>query len=170
MNDAATESPATGSDRTWRALPGRAVPCRILGGLLTTAVLTVVGLVVVLVRKSRWRDGADMVLSIVLVILGLSVLIQLLRVWALKRLRYRIEAVAIELRTGVIGVRLRTVPLRRVQHVDVSSGLVERFFELATLTVHTAAGSTVIEIPSLDRAEAERLRDRVLSERQRDGL
>jgi uncharacterized protein len=54
------------------------------------------------------------------------------------------------------------VPLRRIQHIDVSQNLIEREFELGKLIVHTAGtrGNTVI-VPGLRIDEAERLRDRI---------
>ncbi len=58
-------------------------------------------------------------------------------------------------------VRVRTVvPLRRIQHLDVSQNLFEREFNVSKLIVHTAgAQSGDIILPGLQSEEAERLRD-----------
>ncbi len=57
--------------------------------------------------------------------------------------------------------RVRTVvPLRRIQHLDVSQDVLERNFDLGKLIVHTAGTrSSDVVLPGLRIDEAERLRD-----------
>jgi uncharacterized protein len=76
-----------------------------------------------------------------------------------RRWRYEVREDEIDLRAGLWTIRRTLVPIRRVQHVDTESSLLQNFFDLATVTFHTAAGAT--EIPALKRAEAERVRSRV---------
>jgi membrane protein YdbS with pleckstrin-like domain len=76
-----------------------------------------------------------------------------------RRWRYEIREDEIDLRAGLWTIRRTLVPIRRVQHVDTESGLLQTFFDLATVNFHTAAGTT--EIPALKRAEAEHVRSRV---------
>ena len=76
-----------------------------------------------------------------------------------QRWRYEIREDEIDLRSGLITIRRTLVPIRRIQHVDTESGLLQTFFDLATVTFHTAAGET--EIPALTRADAEAVRRRV---------
>ena len=59
--------------------------------------------------------------------------------------------------------RVRTVvPLRRIQHLDVSQDVLERNFDLGKLIVHTAGTrSSDVVLPGLRYEEAERLRDTV---------
>lgn len=76
-----------------------------------------------------------------------------------RRWRYEIRAEEIDLRHGLLTVRRTLVPIRRVQHVDTESGPLQGMFELATVSFHTAAGST--KIPGLFRGEAEDIRRRV---------
>ena len=51
------------------------------------------------------------------------------------------------------------VPMLRVQHVDTTQGPLDQALGLATVVVHTAAGTTTI--PALDEGHAGRLRDRI---------
>jgi membrane protein YdbS with pleckstrin-like domain len=76
-----------------------------------------------------------------------------------RRWRYEIREDEIDLRSGLFTIRRVLVPIRRVQHVDTASSLLQNFFDLATVTFHTAAGET--EIPALKRGEAEAVRGRV---------
>lgn len=83
------------------------------------------------------------------------------------RLRYRywsfeLRPEELYLQRGVLN-RVRTVvPLRRIQHLDVSQDLLEREFGLGRLIVHTAGSrSSDVVIPGLELDEAERIRDEV---------
>lgn len=52
------------------------------------------------------------------------------------------------------------VPFKRIQHIDVGQGPLERLFGLASLTVHTAGShNSIVTLPGLTRDDAEALRD-----------
>ena len=73
-----------------------------------------------------------------------------------KRWRYEVRENELELQHGVFIIKRTLVPMIRVQHVDTRQGPLLRKYQLATVTVSTAA--TVHEIPALDLDEAEELR------------
>ncbi|PEN14596.1 hypothetical protein CRI94_06125 [Longibacter salinarum] len=83
------------------------------------------------------------------------------------RLLYRswgfsIRSEEIYIEHGVLNHVRTVVPLRRIQHLDVSQDLLEREFSLGRLVVHTAGSrSSDVVIPGLNLKEAERIRDRV---------
>ncbi|HEX5741427.1 MAG TPA: PH domain-containing protein [Pilimelia sp.] len=64
-------------------------------------------------------------------------------------------------RHGLLVRRLSIVPYGRIQFVDVTAGPLERAFDLATVTLHTASAASDARIPGLEPAEARRLRDRL---------
>ncbi len=74
--------------------------------------------------------------------------------------RYDLRANELYLERGVWN-RVRTiVPLRRIQHLDVSQDVLERNYELGRLIVHTAGTrSSSVTVPGLHYETAERLRD-----------
>ena len=87
--------------------------------------------------------------------------------YGVPRLRYRYWRFALReeelyLKRGVLN-RVRTiVPLRRIQHLDVSQNVLEREFSLGKLIVHTAGTrSSDVILPGLAIEEAEQLRDAV---------
>ena len=101
------------------------------------------------------------------VLSGGALLLGLTVVLFLPRLRYRfwrfnLSTEELYLERGVWN-RVRTVvPLRRIQHLDVSQDVVERNFDLGKLIVHTAgARSSDVVLPGLRYEDAERLRDEV---------
>lgn len=83
------------------------------------------------------------------------------------RLRYRhwsyeLRPEELFLKHGVLNRVHTIVPLRRIQHLDVSQDILEREFSLGRLIVHTAGSrSSDVVIPGLRLATAERMRDEV---------
>lgn len=54
------------------------------------------------------------------------------------------------------------VPVRRVQHLDLAQGPVERRYGIATLILHTAGTDhSRVTVPGLTRADAEAIRDAI---------
>jgi membrane protein YdbS with pleckstrin-like domain len=98
---------------------------------------------------------------------GLVLLVFGLSTWLLPGLRYRFWAFRLddeELRLvrGIFNRVTTIVPLRRVQHMDVSQDIIEREFELGNLIVHTAGTrSSQVLLPGLRFDEAQQLRDRI---------
>ena len=76
--------------------------------------------------------------------------------------RYELRDEELALTRGIWNRVHTIVPLRRIQHLDVSQDVIERNFELGRLIVHTAGtqGSSVV-VPGLNFEEAERLRSEV---------
>jgi uncharacterized protein len=105
-----------------------------LDGVLALAlrVVPVVGLLIcmILVPSLRWRN------------------------W-----RWEVRPEAIDIRRGTFTIRRTLVPMLRVQHVDTTRGIVDQSLDLATVVVHTAAGSH--SIPYLRVADAAEVRDRI---------
>jgi uncharacterized protein len=61
---------------------------------------------------------------------------------------------------GVFNRVFTIVPLRRIQHLDVSQDIFEREYDLGKLIIHTAGTrSSEVILPGLAIEEAERLRD-----------
>lgn len=98
-----------------------------------------------------------------LLILALTVIIVVVvpslryRFW-----RYELREDELFLQRGILN-RVRTVvPLRRIQHLDVSQDILEKEFDLGKLIVHTAGSrSSDVVLPGLHIEEAEGLRDRL---------
>ena len=110
-------------------------------------------------NPDRWAPFGVLTGGVLLVGVALAVV--------LPRLRYRfwrfdLRPEELYLERGVWN-RVRTiVPLRRIQHLDVSQDVLERNYGLGRLIVHTAGTrSSDVVLPGLRYEEAERLRDEV---------
>ncbi|WP_373895139.1 PH domain-containing protein [Virgibacillus sp. CBA3643] len=76
-----------------------------------------------------------------------------------KRWRYEVFEQEIYIQHGILIVSRTLVPMIRVQHVDTKQGPILRKFQLASVTISTAA--TTHEIPALLEEDASELRDRI---------
>lgn len=76
---------------------------------------------------------------------------------------WRVEADTVELWSGVVIRSHSVLPRARVQNVTRTSGPVQRWKRLATLTVHSAGAHTPdIVIPHLDKNDADAIRAALL--------
>ena len=83
--------------------------------------------------------------------------------------RYGFAHDLLHMRYGILWREERIVPVRRMQHVDLMRGPIERLFGLATLVVHTAGNEgSAFRVPGLLPEQAQRLRDQILRARGDD--
>jgi membrane protein YdbS with pleckstrin-like domain len=116
---------------------------------------TVVALIAAAVLSEQVGGAVWMLLPLVVAIVAIGVVPELR--WA--RWRYEVRDEEIDLRHGTVRITRTLVPMLRVQHVDTTQGPLDQALGLATVVVHTAAGTTTI--PALDEGHAARLRDRI---------
>ncbi len=83
-----------------------------------------------------------------------------LSILAFKKRKYALRTHDISFKQGVLVNSLSTVPLSRIQHLDISQGILSRFFGLANLKLFTAGadGSDMV-IKGLLLADAEQLKE-----------
>jgi membrane protein YdbS with pleckstrin-like domain len=105
------------------------------------------------------------VAAIVVVLLAGAVVVPGLRY---RRWRWEVREHEIDLQRGVLIERRTLIPMERVQHVETERSIIGQALDLATVKIHTAAGSH--EIPLLAEYDAGRLRARIAElARTRDG-
>lgn len=155
-------------DRTapeaWRRPSPRALPMwriRSLGGAGIAFLLLLPIPLVLLAADTR------------VALIGLVVLVGLVTVGALVGLRmariryeyssYAVGELQIEVRRGALFRTELTIPYHRVQHVDVSAGPLEQFFDLRSLTLVTAASTISGAIAGIEPDDADWVRAVVLS-------
>ncbi|OYU81243.1 MAG: hypothetical protein CFE23_05625 [Flavobacterium sp. BFFFF1] len=72
-------------------------------------------------------------------------------------------------RRGVIATNTIVIPYNRVQHVSLHEGFVSRMFGLAKVEIFTAGGgSSDIEIPGIEKAEAENIKQLLMGKIQKN--
>ncbi|MGH3024289.1 MAG: PH domain-containing protein [Gaiellaceae bacterium] len=84
-----------------------------------------------------------------------------LAVLSWSRFRYRVAGGRLELHSGVVSHKVRTIPLERLRGVDVTASFLHRLLGLVKVEVEAAAGGgsrAELSLAAVSRAEAERLR------------
>jgi len=77
---------------------------------------------------------------------------------------YQVREHDLHFRRGMIWRHVTSLPFVRVQHVELESGPVERYFKLATLKFYTAGGgSSDMSIPGLPYSAASKIRSYVMA-------
>lgn len=92
----------------------------------------------------------------------------LVAVWALYLIRRRVRALGyaergedLVVRAGVLFRKQVVIPYGRLQYVEMTSGPLERRYQLCRLTVNTAAGAATAAIPGLPADTGAALRERL---------
>jgi membrane protein YdbS with pleckstrin-like domain len=114
----------------------------------------VVGVMAREVLPEAWRPLL-WALPVAALVLGTPVVPE----WRWRRWRWEVRASGIDLRRGTLQVRRTLIPMTRVQHVETTRGVLEQSLKLATVQIHTAAGSHTIPLLSAD--DAAQLRTRI---------
>lgn len=133
----------------------------ILSGLVQWIII----LAILITGLSFWGFLFD--LKIFLLSLGAWVLLMgislLLRWLGFKHKSYAIREKDVHYKSGLLWRSETSIPFHRVQHAEVSQGLIERMFKLGRLKVFTAGGeSSDLVIPGLQPDQAARLKAYVL--------
>lgn len=151
-----TEQPldvGPGHDGSWQRLDRRMLVVHP-----TVDLVKLVPLLVVLVvsggnADDRWRAGGSLVLAVLVLVVGASR-------WFTTT--YRIDDERVELRTGLLRRRHRSVHRDRVRTADLTATPAHRLFGLAVVRVGTGSRErneeSELRLDAVGRAEAERLR------------
>lgn len=118
--------------------------------------------------------AADL-LGVVAVLVAAAVVAALGWVWTARRWQawgYLEREDDLLVRRGLLVRHVSVVPYGRMQFVDVLAGPLDRRIGVAAVHLHTAAAAADVHVPGIERAEAERLRDRLaaLGEARAAGL
>jgi uncharacterized protein len=165
----------TVADGRFRALDPRAIGLERLEGWIATGCVSAGALfgILIFVAVSGAPAWAAALLSVLWLLLALGLIWHTL-VWpelSYKHTSYKIDALGIEIRRGVIWRTVVNIPRSRVQHIDVSQGPLERRFGLGTLAIYTAGTAhSMVALPGLEHTTALAVRDHLLPERADDAV
>jgi membrane protein YdbS with pleckstrin-like domain len=84
---------------------------------------------------------------------------------------YQISADRLRVVRGLLWRSDTVVPFGRVQHIDVDQGPLERFFGIATMTLHTAGNHNAsIALPGLGEELAREMREEIRAHIRRESM
>jgi len=115
-------------------------------------VLVYIGFVIFNFGLWSYIVGGILALFLLLVFFGINI--------GFYRRSYALSEKDLTYKKGWLFYSTMTIPFNRIQHTEVSQGPLERRYDLSTLKVYTAGGSTSdMAIPGLEEEEAKQLRD-----------
>ncbi len=140
---------------------------QLLSAGITLGIVTIVAIVKYLPFISLPSELASNTLYIILVTVFLGGCHFLYHVFADPLKHYALREKDISYSSGLIFRKTVTQPLRRVQHVEVERGPIERYTGLATIQVFSAGGAGhTFAIPGLTHAQAMHIRQFVLTHKE----
>ncbi|WP_329744436.1 PH domain-containing protein [Clostridium perfringens] len=149
-----------------KKLSNKAIKSWILGRTIGLIVLMFIYLGIIFVLPKMDIQWADYILNnhmrivniLSFIIIGITVLSAYIEpFFEYKQWSYRIDEEEIFLTEGVFFKRSVTIPIVRIQNINLSEGPVNRKFNLADVKIGTAGGS--YNIPNLDKEEVEKIRE-----------
>jgi membrane protein YdbS with pleckstrin-like domain len=165
-SDAASARRLELADVTWHRVSPKYVVVAVVGRIITGLVVCGVATVLWLLAGWSWAGWA---LPVVAVGFLIAVFLEPRRA---RSIGYALRADDLVFRRGIMFQRFVAVPYGRMQLVDITRGPLARALGLADLRFVTAAAATNIAIPGLPEADADALRDELvtLAESRRAGL
>ena len=153
------------SDNEWRRVSPKLIVVELVGGAIFLGVILAAGVLTFL--ANLWWVVAALSVIAIIAIVNLS-----LTGRRVKAIGYRLREDDLLFRRGIMWQRFVAVPYGRMQLVDINRGPIARSLGLSELKFVTAAAAAGVTIPGLPEAEAEQLRDHLVSvaESRRAGL
>lgn len=124
-----------------------------------------------LVLETAFRDQAAFPSGIIAGPVLLVAILLILRIPARRygARGYQISPDRLRVVRGLLFRSDTVVPFGRVQHIDVDQGPLERFFGIATLTVHTAGNHNAsVALPGLEEDLAREMREEIRAHIRRE--
>ncbi len=93
---------------------------------------------------------------------GLVVLVFIIEIMGFKIKGYALREHDISYKSGLLFFSMTSVPFNRIQHCEVSQGPLARLFDLGSVKVYTAGGSSSdLSISGLTKENAHKLREHI---------
>ncbi|TCZ80156.1 hypothetical protein E0485_04720 [Paenibacillus albiflavus] len=146
-------------DPSMQRIDKKAYKAKRFGGLITLLIEVILNVILfILAIKFQWPVWI-VPIAIAWTVLSIPFEIYIFPLMHYETWRYQIHEEEIELKHGFIFRKHTTIPMVKIQHIDVSQGPILKRYGLATIKLSTAAGS--IEIPSLAEDIAEEMRKKI---------
>jgi membrane protein YdbS with pleckstrin-like domain len=108
-------------------------------------------------------SGDNIPIKITFLIAGAIVLViafsAVLTILGFPKKGYLVREKDVSFQRGLITYKVTSVPLNRIQHVEVNQGILEKMLKLSSVKIYTAGGtSSDLTIPGLTESDAQKLK------------
>lgn len=140
-------------------IPSKGLTVWRLYGIINTLMIALLGGgLIYLSLRFDWPTYINYIVVVVVLCFGISL------IWLFPKLRwnhwsYEVREHEIEIQYGLFIVKRTLIPMVRVQHVDTTQGPILKKYDLANISISTAA--TIHTIPLLITKDADDLRGRI---------
>lgn len=96
---------------------------------------------------------------------GVLALVLVMEILGFKIKGYALRERDVTYKSGLLFYHITSVPFNRIQHSEVSQGPLGRLFDLATVNIYTAGGSSSdLSISGLEKEQAQKLREHIIKQ------
>ena len=125
-----------------------------IGSLITISILIIILIVMAVIFNLWWTTASKWFLlipvALIVVIAIYGLIIQ--PYYMYRNFRYEINDDEINIKSGIFMIRETTIPMGRIQNVDLYEGFIMRKYNLANITLSTAGGNRMIQYLNKDKA------------------
>ena len=155
------DSAQTGAGPEMRRLHPATILIELLRRIGSFAYIILLALLADFLGERRGSDWTEVAISGVLVLGAAGAVLRYVSV------RFGIDNQRLVIRSGILNRQVRTIPLDRIQNIDLRRGVLHRLLRVVDVSIETAAGGRAeAELSALSEAEAERLKAELLEVRQ----
>ncbi|GGI00638.1 PH domain-containing protein [Mammaliicoccus vitulinus] len=125
-----------------------------IGSLITISIFTLISIILLVVFEIWLKDVSKWFLSIPLAIIVFTCIYGMIiqPYYMYRNFRYEIHDDEINIKSGIFMIRETTIPMGRIQNVDLYEGFIMRKYHLANITLSTAGGNETIQYLNKDKA------------------
>lgn len=125
-----------------------------IGSLITITIFTLISIILLVVFEIWLKDVSKWFLSIPLALIVFTCIYGMIiqPYYMYRNFRYEIHDDEINIKSGIFMIRETTIPMGRIQNVDLYEGFIMRKYHLANITLSTAGGNETIQYLNKDKA------------------
>lgn len=125
-----------------------------IGSLITISIFTLISIILLVVFEIWLKDVSKCFLSIPLALIVFTCIYGMIiqPYYMYRNFRYEIHDDEINIKSGIFMIRETTIPMGRIQNVDLYEGFIMRKYHLANITLSTAGGNETIQYLNKDKA------------------
>lgn len=146
----------------YKSLDKKAIAVMRINALISGVII---GIIVIATMYFILTESKEKMVNIITLIIGILILINVLLniflypVIRYNRYKYLVTEEKIEVKKGLFLITRSIIQIKRIQKIELSSGPIDRKFNLSNVNIFTAAG--VVDIKFLNSEEAESVVNKV---------
>ncbi len=132
----------------------------VMNLLIFTVILFVATVITFISVYNSGNVGAGFYIAVLAFVLGFIGLLFWLNRIAFRKRGYAVREKDLLYRSGVLATNTTIIPFNRIQHIAVNEGMFSRMYDLASLEIYTAGGSSSdLRIPGIEKEKAYNIKE-----------